>query len=91
MTDKRFSRRTFITAAGAATGASLLAACSPAPAATEIVPTAAPAPVVIDVWCNTDVPDLAALEGWKGDPENEFFKKNWNWGGLAYTKFTPFV
>jgi ABC-type glycerol-3-phosphate transport system substrate-binding protein len=54
-------------------------------------PTAVPEPAVMDVWWNTDVPDLKALEGWKQDPENEFFKKNWNWGGLAFVKFTPFV
>ena len=116
MQNKKLSRRTFLTAAGAATSASLLAACAPAtpateaaaapaatavpptavpptaiPVATEVMPTAAPAPVVMDVWWNTDVPDLAALAGWKQDPENEFFKKNWNWGGLAYAKFNPFV
>jgi ABC-type glycerol-3-phosphate transport system substrate-binding protein len=54
-------------------------------------PTAVPEPAVLDVWWNTDVPDLAALKDWKQDPENEFFKKNWNWGGLAFVKFTPFV
>jgi len=54
-------------------------------------PTAVPEPAVLDVWWNTDVPDLAALKDWKQDPENEFFKKNWNWGGLAYVKYTPFV
>lgn len=116
MQNKKLSRRTFLTAAGAATSATLLAACAPAttateaaaapaatavpptavpptaiPVATEVMPTAAPAPVVMDVWWNTDVPDLAALAGWKQDPENEFFKKNWNWGGLAYAKFNPFV
>jgi len=54
-------------------------------------PSAVPEPAVLDVWWNTDVPDLKALAGWKQDPENEFFKKNWNWGGLAFVKFTPFV
>jgi len=55
------------------------------------LPTTPPEPVVMDVWWNTDVPDLKALTEWKADPDNELFKKMWNWGGLAYTKFTPFV
>jgi ABC-type glycerol-3-phosphate transport system substrate-binding protein len=54
-------------------------------------PTAVPEPAVMDVWWNTDIPDLAALADWKQDPENEWFKKNWNWGGLGYVKYTPFV
>ncbi len=55
------------------------------------LPAAAPEPAVLDVWWNTDIPDIKALEGWKQDPENEFFKKNWNWGGLAYAKYMPFL
>jgi maltose-binding protein MalE len=92
-----FSRRDFIKAAGFAAGAGLLAACAPQQTATPVAatqgvsPTAAPENVELDVWWNTDVPDLAALAGWKQDPENEFFKKNWNWGGLAFVKYTPFV
>jgi maltose-binding protein MalE len=54
-------------------------------------PTQPPEPAVLDVWWNTDVPDLNALAEWKPDPENEFFKKNWYWGGLAYVKFVPFL
>ena len=54
-------------------------------------PTQPPEPAVLEVWWNTDIPDLKALEGWKADPENEFFKKNWMWGGLAFVKFTPFL
>ena len=98
MDRKLISRRDFIKAAGIAAGASLLAACAPqataTPAATDAgpAPTTAPAPAVMDVWWNTDIPDLAAVAaGWKADPENEFFKKNWNWGGLAVAKFVPFV
>ena len=92
-----FSRRDFIKAAGFAAGAGLLAACAPTPTATPVqatqgvAPTSAPENVELDVWWNTDIPDLPALAGWKQDPENEFFKKNWNWGGLAFTKFMPFV
>jgi maltose-binding protein MalE len=92
-----FSRRDFIKAAGFAAGAGLLAACAPQPTATPVAatqgvsPTAAPENVELDVWWNTDVPDLAALANWSQDPENEYFQKNWNWGGLAFTKFMPFV
>jgi ABC-type glycerol-3-phosphate transport system substrate-binding protein len=55
------------------------------------MPTQPPAPAVMDVWWNTDIADLAALKDWKAEPDNEYFKKNWYWGGLAYTKYTPFV
>jgi ABC-type glycerol-3-phosphate transport system substrate-binding protein len=55
------------------------------------LPAAPPEPAVLDVWWNTDIADVQALEGWAQDPENEFFKKNWNWGGLAYVKFLPFL
>lgn len=39
------------------------------------MPTAPPEPVVMDVWWNTDLPDLN--KEWKADPENEEFKKQW--------------
>ncbi len=97
MDRKLISRRDFIKAAGITAGASLLAACAPqatptaAPTAVGVSPTAVPAPAVMEVWWNTDVPDLAALADWKADPDNELFKKMWNWGGLARTKFQPFV
>jgi len=55
-------------------------------------PTAVPAPAVLDVWWNTTIPDFQKLkDGWKADPNNEFFKANWNWGGLAIAKYTPFM
>ena len=54
-------------------------------------PTEVPAPAVMDVWWNTDIPDVKALADWKGDPDNALFKKMWNWGGLGFVKFTPFV
>jgi ABC-type glycerol-3-phosphate transport system substrate-binding protein len=55
------------------------------------LPTEPPEPVVMDVWWNTNIPDLAALAGWAPDAENEYFKTMWYWGGLGYTKFQPFV
>src|SRR5690242_16018026 len=97
MDRKLISRRDFIKAAGVAAGASLLAACAPqatptaAPTSVSVSPTEVPPPAVMDVWWNTDVPDLAALADWKQDPDNELFKKMWNWGGLARAKFQPFV
>jgi ABC-type glycerol-3-phosphate transport system substrate-binding protein len=99
MDRKLISRRQFIKAAGVAAGASILAACAPqqtaAPPTTAATsapaPTTAPEPAVLDVWWNTDIPDIRALVDWKQDPENEFFQKNWNWGGLAYAKYIPFL
>jgi maltose-binding protein MalE len=98
MQKKTISRRDFIKAAGFAAGAGILAACAtPTPEViTNVVtatpaPTAVPAPAVLEVWWNTDIPDIHALSGWAQDPENEFFQKNWNWGGLAYTKYIPFL
>lgn len=49
------------------------------------MPTAPPEPVVLDVWWNTDLPDLN--KEWKPDPENEEFKKQWYWGGLGRQMF----
>jgi len=102
MKSKTVTRREFIKGAGLAVGATVLAGCRPiavhpqgaqAPAAAPAAgaPSKAAEPTTLDVWWNTDVPDLNALEGWKQDPENEFFKKNWNWGGLALAKFKPFL
>ncbi len=54
------------------------------------MPAAPPEPVVLDVWWNTDIPDIKREE-WKPDPENEEFKKKWNWGGLACRMYRPFL
>ena len=97
MQKKSVTRRDFIKGAGLAVGAAVLAGCAPvvrpaaAPAGANAAPSKPAEPAVLDVWWNTDIPDLKALEGWKQDPENEFFKKNWNWGGLALAKFKPFL
>jgi ABC-type glycerol-3-phosphate transport system substrate-binding protein len=99
MDRKLVSRRDFIKAAGVAAGASLLAACAPqatpvTPVATDVpaVPTNTPAPSVVDVWWNTDIPDINELAStWENNPDNEAFKKYWHWGGLAIQKFPPFI
>jgi maltose-binding protein MalE len=98
MQKKSISRRDFIKAAGFAAGAGLLAACAtPTPETVEVVVTATPAPTqppepaVLEVWWNTDVPDLAAMEAWEANPDNEVFQQKWYWGGLAKTMYPPFV
>jgi len=53
-------------------------------------PTAVPEPAVMDIWFNSDIPDLTTAE-WKNDPNNEVFKKQWYWGGLARTIFLPWL
>jgi ABC-type glycerol-3-phosphate transport system substrate-binding protein len=53
------------------------------------VPTAIPEPAVLDIWWNTNLPDLT-LE-WKADPNNDEFKKEWFWGGLGRLKYLPFM
>lgn len=52
-------------------------------------PTMAPEPAVMDIWFNTDIPDLAAE--WAPDPENEEFKKQWYFGGLGRAIFVPWL
>ena len=53
------------------------------------LPEAPPEPAVLDVWFNTDIPDLNAE--WTSDPENEEFKKQWYWGGLGRQLFVPWL
>jgi ABC-type glycerol-3-phosphate transport system substrate-binding protein len=52
-------------------------------------PTKVPEPAVMDIWFNTDIPDLNTE--WKNDPNNEEFKKQWFWGGLGRTIFKPWL
>lgn len=109
MSKKTITRRDFIKGAGYILGSSVLAACAPNAGPIVVretvevervvtatpLPAAAPEPVVLDVWWNSDMGNVAYLkqvqEGWKQDPENEYFKKHWNWGGLAVVKFLPFA
>jgi ABC-type glycerol-3-phosphate transport system substrate-binding protein len=99
MQKKSITRRDFIKGVGFAVGASVLSACAPttviiretaeAPAAAAEAPAAEPEPVVLDVWFNTDIPDLN--KEWKPDPENEEFKKQWYFGGFGRQLFKPWL
>jgi len=99
MQKKPISRRGFLKGAGFAIGASVLSACgAPTVVIKQTVesvvtatplPAAPPEPTVLDIWFNTDIPDLNAE--WKPDPENEEFKKQWYWGGLGRQMFKPWL
>ncbi len=97
MSRKPISRRGFIKGAGFAIGASVITACAPQTRTvveTQVVtatplPEAPPEPVVLDVWFNTDIPDLNAE--WAPDPNNEEFKKQWYFGGLGRQLFKPWL
>jgi ABC-type glycerol-3-phosphate transport system substrate-binding protein len=52
-------------------------------------PTEPPEPVVLDVWFNTNIPDLNAE--WTPDPENPEFQKQWYFGGLGRQMFIPWL
>lgn len=53
------------------------------------VPTKVPAPAVMDIWFNTDIPDIT--KEWTSDPNNEEFKKQWYFGGLGRAIFSPWL
>src|SRR6266498_5264434 len=53
-------------------------------------PTQPPEPAVLDVWWNSDIPDVNDTT-WKAEPDNEMFKKQWYWGGLARQLYPPFL
>ena len=53
------------------------------------VPTKPPAPAVMDIWFNTDIPDIT--KEWTSDPNNEEFKKQWYFGGLGRAIFVPWL
>lgn len=103
MEKKIVSRRNFLKLAGMAAGASVLAACAPQTVTvivkeTQIVnkevtptalPTKPPEPIVMDIWFNTDIPDLK--KEWKPVPENEEFTKQWYFGGLGRAIFLPWL
>jgi hypothetical protein len=52
-------------------------------------PTAPPEPVVMEIWFNTNIPDINAE--WAPDPENEEFQKQWYFGGLGRAIFKPWL
>lgn len=53
------------------------------------MPSAPPEPAVVDVWWNSDIPDLTTK--WEANPDNEEFKKQWYWGGLARQMYPVFL
>jgi maltose-binding protein MalE len=53
------------------------------------LPTQPPEPVVMDIWFNTDIPDINVE--WSSDPNNEEFKKQWYFGGLGRAIFMPWL
>ncbi len=53
------------------------------------LPTKPPAPVVLDVWFNTNIPDIN--KEWTSDPNNEEFKLQWYFGGLGRALFLPWL
>jgi len=53
------------------------------------LPTTPPEPVVMDIWFNTDIPDINVE--WSSDPNNEEFKKQWYFGGLGRAIFMPWM
>jgi ABC-type glycerol-3-phosphate transport system substrate-binding protein len=57
------------------------------------VPTKPPAPAVMDIWFNTNIPDLT--KEWVKDPDgslkNAEFAAEWYWGGLGRLLFVPWL
>jgi ABC-type glycerol-3-phosphate transport system substrate-binding protein len=53
------------------------------------VPTQPPAPAVMDIWFNTNIPDIT--KEWTSDPANEEFKAQWYFGGLGRAIFSPWL
>ena len=54
------------------------------------LPTKVPEPAVLDIWWNTDIPDLTTAK-WTNDPKDPVFAKEWNWGGLARAAYLPWL
>ena len=53
-------------------------------------PTNTPEPAVMDIWWNTNLPDLTTAE-WNNDPNDPVFKAEWYWGGLGRLKYRPWL
>lgn len=90
------TRREFVRLVGAGAGAAVLSACVVQPqaggggqAGSQAAPSNAPESMELDVWWNADIPDLTTK--WEQNPDNEEFKKTWNWGGLARAMYPPFL
>lgn len=93
-----FTRREFVQLVATGAGAAVLSACvapvtqqgggQQAGAAGQ-QPSQSPEAIELDVWWNADIPDLTTK--WEANPDNEEFKKTWNWGGLARAMYPPFL
>jgi len=53
-------------------------------------PTNTPEPAKLEVWWNTNLPDLTTAD-WHNDPNDPVFKAEWYWGGLGRLKYRPFL
>ena len=51
-------------------------------------PTNTPEPAKLEIWWNTNMPDLTTAE-WNNDPNDPVFKAEWYWGGLGRLKYRP--
>jgi len=92
MAKKSLTRRDFIKLAGVTLGASVIAACTPQVEVVTVTPgpTNTPEPAKLEVWWNTNLPDLTTAD-WKNDPNDPVFKAEWFWGGLGRLKYRPFL
>ena len=52
------------------------------------LPTNTPMPAKLEVWWNTNMPDLLTAE-WNNDTNDPVFKAEWFWGGLGRLKYRP--
>ncbi len=100
---RKLTRRQVLASAALGGAAVVLASCGPTTIEKTVVvekekvvtatpvPTKPPEPAVLDVWWNTDVPEIGDLAKWENDPENEIFKAKWYWGGLGAKMYLPWL
>jgi ABC-type glycerol-3-phosphate transport system substrate-binding protein len=53
-------------------------------------PTNTPEPAKLDIWWNTNIPDLTTAK-WNNDANDPVFKAQWYWGGLGRAKYLPWL
>jgi len=54
------------------------------------LPTNTPEPANLQIWWNTNLPDLLTAE-WNNDANDPVFKAEWYWGGLGRLKYRPVI
>ena len=87
---KSLSRRDFMKLTGITAAATLMAASGPQAVMAEPFPVNAPETTELDIWYNSDIPDLFDL--WDpNDPTNKPFQNEWYYGGQARTAFIPWL